>query len=360
MKSNFNLALLRLLVKEGAGIDAVSAGEIYKAQVAGCPPDRIVYAGVGKRREEIEYALKCGIFFFNVESLPELEIIDRIAAGLKKKQDVCLRLNPDIDPQTHRHITTGKKGTKFGLDSETICRVIADYRRYPHVRIRGIHVHIGSQLIKLTPFLQAIKIALRLMRRVDLKLDYLNIGGGLGIIYKNERAILADEYAAAVKKLLAGREIKLVLEPGRFITGNAGILVSRVLYRKNVPGKSFLVMDAGMNQLLRPALYDAYHEILPLRKNNARKIRVDVVGPICESSDFFARGRLLPPARENDCLAVLAAGAYGMTMASNYNCQLKAAEVLVKGKKCYLVRKRERFQDLLRHEIVPEFLKVKE
>jgi diaminopimelate decarboxylase len=355
VKSNFNLAILRLLIRQGSGADVVSGGELYKALKAGCPPKKIVYAGVGKREDEIEYGLKRGILFFNVESLPELKKINEIAKNLGKVQDVCLRLNPDVDPQTHKFITTGKKETKFGLSYKEIKDIFRSKDKFENVRIKGIHIHIGSQIIKVEPFLKAIKCALSL--RQDFDYEYLNIGGGLGIIYKDEKALTAEKYAREIKKLLKGKGLKLILEPGRFIVGNAGILVTRVLYNKKGVKKNFIIVDAGMNLLIRPALYSAYHEIKPIRLKNRVKIKADVVGPICETTDFFAQDRSMPEVREGEYLALFGAGAYGFTMASNYNAQPRCAEVLVKDDSFYLIRRAESYKDLVKYDVVPDFLK---
>jgi diaminopimelate decarboxylase len=355
VKSNFNLAILRLLIRQGSGADVVSGGELYKALKAGCPPKKIVYAGVGKREDEIEYGLKRGILFFNVESLPELKKINEIAKNLGKVQDVCLRLNPDVDPQTHKFITTGKKETKFGLSYKEIKDIFRSKDKFENVRIKGIHIHIGSQIIKVEPFLKAIKCALSL--RQDFDYEYLNIGGGLGIIYKDEKALTAEKYAREIKKLLKGKGLKLILEPGRFIVGNAGILVTRVLYNKKGVKKNFIIVDAGMNLLIRPALYSAYHEIKPIRLKNREKIKADVVGPICETTDFFAQDRSMPEVREGEYLALFGAGAYGFTMASNYNAQPRCAEVLVKDDSFYLIRRAESYKDLVKYDVVPDFLK---
>ena len=355
MKANCNLAVLRLLVKSGAGIDIVSGGELYKAIKAGCPAQKIVYAGAGKTEDEIEFAVKTGILFFNVESLPELEKINKAAKRYRKIQDVCLRLNPDVDAKTHKFITTGKKETKFGMPYKMVKSIFRNKSKYKNISIKGIHLHIGSQIVHLEPFLNAIKIGLKLKTEVDYK--YLNIGGGLGIIYKNEKPLLPGQYAGEIEKLLKGSGVELILEPGRFIAGNAGILVVRVVYFKKGANNNFAITDAGMNLLIRPALYGAYHEINLVKKKNKPKVKMDIVGPICESADFLGQDRRLPALREGDALAVFGAGAYGSAMASVYNGHPLCAEVMVHGKDVYLVKKQQHYRDLIQNDLLPSFLK---
>jgi len=355
MKSNCNLAVLRLLVKSGSGIDIVSGGELYRAIKAGCPAQKIVYAGVGKREDEIEFAVKTGILFFNVESLPELEKINKVAGRCRKIQNVCLRLNPDVEAKTHKFITTGKKETKFGMPYKTVKSIFHNKSKYKNIRIKGIHLHIGSQIVLLEPFLKAIKAALALKTEVDF--EYLNIGGGLGIIYKDEKPLLPGQYAEKIEKLLKGSGVKLILEPGRFIVGNAGILVIRVVYFKKGVHKNFAITDAGMNLLIRPALYGAYHEIGLVKKKNKPRVKVDIVGPICESADFLGQNRRLPVLKEGDALAVFGAGAYGATMSSVYNGHPLCAEVMVQGKDVYLIKKRQHYRDLIQNDLLPAFLK---
>ncbi len=357
MKSNSNLAVLKLLINKGSGIDVVSKGEMYKAIKAGCPVSKIVYAGVGKRADEIEFAIKRGIFSFNVESLSELERIDAIARKLKRVQRVCLRLNPDIDPKTHKFITTGKKETKFGLSYEVVKNILLTKSKYRNLKISGIHLHIGSQIIYNEPFMKAVKVALKLRNECNCDFQYLNIGGGLGIIYKDEKALTAKDYSKEIKELLRGKNLKLILEPGRFIVGNAGILVTRIEYVKEGINKKFAIVDAGMNLLIRPALYSAYHKVMPLKISIAKKELYDIVGPVCESSDFLALGRKLPLLKESDLIAVYSCGAYGFVMASNYNAHPRCAEVLVNNNRFYLVRKPESYQDLVKYDLIPDFLR---
>jgi len=357
VKANSNLSILNILIRQGAGLDIVSGGELYRAKLAGCPSKRIVYASVGKTDEEIKEALTRGILMFNAESMPELKRINYICNRLKKKATVALRINPDVEPETHSYITTGKKETKFGMDIDTVRGVFLQASSYKNLDICGIHMHIGSQITKAAPFIKAIKKANQLIEELKKKgvdIRYLNIGGGLGIVYDKERPQSASEFAHRIVPLLRDTGLRIILEPGRFIVGNAGILVTKVLYVKDTSHKRFVVVDAAMNDLLRPALYDAYHEIIPL--NRSHKVRmsenhklVDVVGPVCESGDFLGKGRKLA-VREGDYLAILGAGAYGFSMSSNYNSRRRAAEVLVKGNKVYLIRERETYRDLVRKE----------
>jgi diaminopimelate decarboxylase len=362
VKANGALAILRLLVRRGAGLDIVSGGELYKARQAGCPPSRIVFASVGKQPAEIRAALRAGIFCFNVESAPELEAIDRAARGMGAVARVALRINPDVEAHTHHYITTGVAESKFGIDPATASALLRRAASFSGVRVIGLHLHIGSQITQAGPFVQAIRLVadvLKAGRRLGVPLDYLNLGGGLGIIYKDERPQTPRQFAAAVLPLVASLRVRLILEPGRFIVGNAGILVTRVLYVKQARGRRFAVVDAGMNDLVRPALYGAYHEVIPASRpapsaNGAG--RYDVVGPVCESADVLARGRRLGSVRAGEHLAVLGAGAYGSTMASNYNGRLRPAEVLVRGRRWALIRRRETLRDLVRHDVVPDEL----
>jgi len=362
-KANANLAILRLVVREGAGLDIVSSGELYKALKVGCPPSRIVYASVGKRPDEIREALRRGIFCFNVESAPELDVIHAIARKERRRAPVALRLNPDVEANTHRYITTGTSESKFGIDAATVLGLVKRHRAWPWVHWLGLHLHIGSQITQAGPFLSAIRRAgevLREARRMGVPMPWLNLGGGLGIVYKDERPQTPQAFAAKVLPLLRRLDVNLILEPGRFIVGNAGILVASVLYVKQVRRKRFAVVDAGMNDLLRPALYGAYHEVIPTRAPRRARAaangRYDVVGPICESADFLAKDRRLGAVESGDRLAVLGAGAYGSTMASNYNGRPRPAEVLVQGSRWAVIRRRETLQDLIRHDVIPSGL----
>jgi len=355
VKANSNLAILKTLANQGAGMDVVSGGELYRALKVGVNPKKIVYAGVGKSEKEISEAIKAGILFFNAESIPELALIDRVAHRLRKTPDVSLRVNPDVDPHTHKFITTGKMTNKFGLDMYTAEEIFLRAKIFSHIRLVGVHIHIGSQITKLVPFVQAIKKASTLIQRLKKKgisLKYFNIGGGLGIVYRDERPKTADQFAKAVLPLLKKTQLKIILEPGRFIAGNSGILVTKVVYVKNTPNKNFAIIDAGMNDLVRPSLYEAYHEVLPATKRAVKRLKYDVVGPICESGDFLAKNRELPLLESGDLLAVMSAGAYGFTMSSNYNSRPRIAEVLVNKNKVSLIRTRESYQDLTRHEVI--------
>ena len=358
VKANSNLSLLKLLIAKGAGLDIVSGGELYRAQKIKCSPEKIVYASVGKTEEEIREAIKSGILMFNVESKPELARINKISGKLKKKIRAALRFNPDVKPGTHAYITTGKKETKFGMDEELIKRIIFERGKYPHLDIVGIHVHIGSQITKSAPYVKTFKRANKLIVKLKKKgaaLEYLNIGGGLGIVYDKERPQTAKEFAEKVLPLLKSSGLKIVLEPGRFIVGNAGILAAKVIYVKEAAQKKFIIVDAAMNDLARPSLYEAYHRIVPVVQRSRSKVQhsklADVVGPICESGDFLGKERKLE-AEAGDYIAILGAGAYGFSMSSNYNSRLRAAEVLVKDGKAYLIRKRESYRDLVKGEII--------
>ena len=357
VKANSNLAILKALVNDGAGLYIVSGGELYRALKVGCPAEKIVYASVGKTGKEIATAINKGILFFNVESLPELENINRIAGSKNKNIRVAIRINPDVEVKTHKFITTGKITDKFGIDLNSAYRILLLRNKFKNVRICGLHIHIGSQITQSAPFVAAIKKVSGFISNLKIKgikLEYLNIGGGLGIIYDDENPQTAQIYADQIIPLLKKTGLKIIMEPGRFIVGSAGILVTKVLYIKNTPKKKFIIVDAGMNDLIRPALYGAFHQIVPLRtkelKNLRTQERVDIVGPICESADFFAKGRKLPALKEGDYLAVMAAGAYGFSMSGNYNSRLRLAEVMVFGNKISVIRKRENFKDLIRNE----------
>lgn len=362
VKANSNLAILKSLVDKGAGLDIVSGGELFRAKEAGCPAERIVYASVGKTDREIEEALGERILFFNVESVPELENINRIACRMHKRARVAIRINPDVEPKTHKFITTGKITNKFGIDLKSAYRILLTRDEFKNLQVSGLHIHIGSQITEPAPFVAAINKVTEFiiqLKKEGIGLEYLNIGGGLGIVYDKETPQTAARFAGKVMPLLKKTGLKIILEPGRFIVGNAGILVTKALYLKNTPRKKFLIVDAGMNDLIRPALYGAYHQVLPLNLSKTRKPdkeKVDVVGPICESADFFAKERPVARLKEGDCLAVMSAGAYGFSMASNYNSRLRPAEVMVVKNECFLIRKRETRGDLIRNEVVPSFL----
>lgn len=354
VKANSNLTILKALVDKGAGLDIVSGGELYRALKAGCPAEKIVYASVGKTDSEITTAISKGILFFNVESLAELENINRISGRLKKITRAAIRINPDVEAKTHKYVVTGKITNKFGIDLESAYKILLLRDKFKNLNICGLHIHIGSQITESEPFVAAIKKISDFIRRLEdkgVRLEYLNIGGGLGIVYDHEATQTAQIYAGKIIGLLEKTGLKIIMEPGRFIVGNAGILVTKALYIKHTPKKKFIIVDAGMNDLIRPALYCAHHNILALRKLSQNE-KADVVGPICESGDFLAKERLIPKVKEGDYLAVMGAGAYGFSMSSNYNSRLRPAEIMVAGNKASLIRKRENFKDLIRNEKV--------
>lgn len=359
LKSNSNIAILKTFAKQGGGADIVSGGELFRALKAGIPSNKIVYAGVGKTEEEIRYALKSKILMFNVESDQELQEIDHIAGQMKTKAPIALRINPDVDPETHPYISTGLKKNKFGIPIEDAIEYYTLAKRLKNIRIMGIHKHIGSQLTKISPFVDSLKRILILidnLQKHDISINYLNIGGGLGITYKDEAPPHPSQLAARLLPLLKGRKMTIILEPGRSLTGNAGILVTKTLYLKKGKEKDFIIVDAGMNDLIRPSLYGSYHHIQPVVKNRRKKIIADIVGPICESGDFLAKDREIPLPKKGEYLSVMSSGAYGFTMSSNYNSRPRAAEVLVKGNSFALIKKRENYNDLVRGEIIPEFI----
>jgi len=354
MKANSNLSVLKTLVKLGAGLDIVSEGELFRALRAGCPPKRIVFAGVGKSGSEIRAALRAGIFSFNVESKPELIFLCATAGQMGKKARVALRINPNVDAKTHKKITTGKAENKFGIDLGEAERIFLKQHKFPNLEIKGIHVHIGSQITRPEPFEQALRRVLAFVRRLEkqgVKIDSLDLGGGLGIRYHQEHPLTPQEYASRIIPLLKGTSYKIICEPGRFISGNSGILVSQVLYTKRSRTKNFVIVDAAMNELIRPAMYEAYHEICPVKKIKGRAtLKADVVGPICETGDVLGYNRTLQEAEPGELVAILSAGAYGFSMSSNYNARPRPAEILVKGNKFKVVRKRETLTDLIRGE----------
>ena len=355
VKSNGNLAVLSLLSRHGAGMDIVSRGELFRSLKAGVPAERIVYSGVGKTREEIRYALESGILSFNVESLPELEALDSEAGLLGKRAPVSLRINPDVESHTHEYTATGKKENKFGIPYAGALQAYAQAAGYRNLEIRGIDTHIGSQITSFEPFIQAFrKIAdlFNTLRNKGFDLQFCDIGGGLGIAYRDETPLTAEQYASAVRPILEPLGCRIILEPGRFISGNAGVLLTRVIHFKQTGVRNFAVVDAGMNDLIRPSLYGAYHEILPVHANGGPEVKMDVVGPICESGDWLAKDRQLPKLKEGDLLCVNSAGAYSYTMSSNYNSRPRGAEVLVDGRKYRVVRRAETYDDLIRGEEV--------
>ena len=353
MKVNGNSTILRLLAEEGIGVDIVSGGELYKALRAGFPADRIVYAGVGKTDEEIRYALEEGILSFNVESLPELEAINEIAGRMGTHAPVGLRINPDVDPRTHPYISTGLTSNKFGISS---ARALESFKRaaeMAHIELIGIDAHIGSQITTVAPFVEsAEKLAgiVAALKREGIALRYMDIGGGLGIPYHDETPPEPSEWVEAVLPAVKSTGLKVIFEPGRAFVGNAGILVVRVLYVKETEHKTFVITDGGMSDLIRPSLYNAYHGIRPVERTDAEPIVADIVGPICESTDFFGKDREIPRPKRGDLLAVMSAGAYGFSMASNYNARLRPVEVMAREDGFTVIRERERYEDLIRGE----------
>jgi diaminopimelate decarboxylase len=360
LKANSNGAILRILAKNGGGADIVSGGELHRALQAGMAPGKIVYAGVGKTEEEIRFALRSRILMFNVESGDELREIDRIAARMRVKAPIALRVNPDINPQTHPYISTGMKEHKFGLP---ISDALEHYRLafgLKHISVVGIHTHIGSQITNISPFVDSLRRVLILLddlKKEKFDIKYLDIGGGLGIPYLDEKPPAPGDLARELLPLISDRKLTLIMEPGRSIVGNAGILVTRTLYLKKGAGKNFVIVDAGMNDLMRPSLYGAYHHILPVRKKRRPGFTADIVGPICESGDFLAKERSIGKVERGEYLAVMSAGAYGMSMRSNYNSRPTIAEVMVNGGKHSLIRKRGTYEDLSWNEKIPGYLR---
>jgi diaminopimelate decarboxylase len=359
LKANTNGAILRILAKNGGGADIVSGGELFRALKAGIPSQRIVYAGVGKTDEEIRFALKSKILMFNVESTDELKEIDRVAGKMRMKAPIALRVNPDIDADTHPYISTGLKEHKFGIPIDC---AIENYRfasSLRNIEVVGVQKHIGSQITKISPFVDSMKRMLALLdelNRRNFRIKYLDIGGGLGIPYYDEKPPVPADLARKLLPLVNGRKVTLILEPGRSIVGNAGILITKALYLKKADRKNFVIVDAGMNDLMRPSLYDAYHHIIPVVRKRRSKITVDIVGPICESGDFLAKDREIEKVEQGEYLSVMSAGAYGMSMSSNYNSRPSVAEVMVKEESHSLIRKRGTYDDLMRDEKIPRYL----
>lgn len=357
VKSNANLAVLRVFLQQGAGLDVVSGGELYRALKAGADPKKIVFAGVGKSVREMEEALRADILLLNVESEQELLALDRVAGHGRTKAPVALRINPDIHPRTHPYISTGLRKSKFGIPFERAIEVYRMARALEHIDPVGVHCHIGSQILELDPFVESLRRIRALvaeLRKESIPVTYLDLGGGLGITYEDEAPPPPGKYVEALLEELEGVDCTLILEPGRVLVGNAGVLVTRVLYVKRGADKSFFVVDAGMNDCIRPSLYGAYQAVWPVLQREGEKILGDVVGPICESGDFLAKDRLLPPLEPGDLVAVMSTGAYGFAMASNYNSRPRSAEVLVKGAKKWVVRARETYEDIVKGESIPE------
>ena len=377
MKANSNLAVLRHFANLGAAFDLVSGGELRRVLAAGGHAHRSVFAGVGKSEAEIRLALESGVFGFHVESEPELARINHVAGQLGRKAPIAIRINPDVDAKTHAKITTGKSDNKFGIPLKNAAAAYAAAAKYPHLELKGVQMHIGSQLTSAAPFIEA--VAKVVPFAAELKklygISYFSVGGGIGIAYQDalasgaqswwdakpaaERPLTPEAYGAALKPLLAPLGLKILLEPGRFLVGNAGVLLSRVEHLKRGANKNFLVIDAAMNDLVRPAMYEAYHEIVPLQRDTTRPaLTADIVGPICESGDCFAKDRTLQAVGEGELVAFMSAGAYGYTMASRYNTRSLPAEVLVSGSRFELVNAREKFETVIAGEKIPGFLQT--
>ncbi|MDQ7038195.1 MAG: diaminopimelate decarboxylase, partial [Aquificota bacterium] len=351
VKANFNPEIIRIASEEGAGADIVSGGELICALKGGVDPSRIVYAGVGKTQEEIELAISKDILLFNVESEEELLVLDELAGKIGKKVRVAIRVNPDVDPKTHPYIATGLKKSKFGIDIETAPDLFKRARALENLDVAGIHCHIGSQILDVAPYGEAVEKVVKLYRELSnygFEIRFLDIGGGLGIRYRPEdREPTPEDLAGVVRPKLEGVDATLILEPGRSVVGNAGVLISEVQFVKDKGHKHFIIVDAGMNDLVRPSIYDAYHHIVPVEERGGEHIIADIVGPICETGDFLARDRRVPDLRRGDLIAVLSAGAYGFSMASHYNVRPRPAEVLVEKGDVRLIRRRETYEYIL-------------
>ena len=371
-KANSNLAILNLLAHLGSGFDLVSAGELFRVKKAGGDPRKCTFAGVGKTRKEIEFALREGIYCFNAESEAEVSFLNAVAGDLGCKAPIALRVNPNVDAKTHKYISTGKSENKFGIDIANIPDAYARAAALPHVELRGVQMHIGSQLTSVQPFVDAVNKVAPLVRELKSTygIQFWSIGGGIGIIYRDSLAsgqpawwatqspeakpLTIEEYATALVPALNGLGLRILFEPGRYMVGNAGVLITQVVYEKRGAAKTFKIVDAGMNDLIRPALYQGHHEIVPLAEPKSTALeKVDVVGPVCESGDFFAQDREVPLIQQGDYLAVMSSGAYGFAMASNYNSRPFPAEILVDGNQAHLVRVRQSYDDLIGGEIIP-------
>jgi diaminopimelate decarboxylase len=359
MKSNSNKAVLRLFANEGGGVDIVSGGELFRALNAGVAPEKIVYSGVGKTVGEMEYAISSDILMFNSESEQELIALNDAAGRLNRKARVSIRVNPDVDPQTHPYISTGLKENKFGID---IKKSLEEYKIAAGLKnlvVTGVSCHIGSQLTKVSPFVDSIRKVKELingLHEAGIHIRYLDIGGGLGITYNEEKPPLPVEYASAIKEEIKDTGLTLILEPGRVLVGNACILIAKVLYTKSSGDKNFIVVDAAMNDLMRPSLYGSFHGIQAVKTTGGEKLKADIVGPICESGDFLAKDREIEALTQGDLLAVMSAGAYGFTMSSTYNSRPRVAEVMTMGDGYQVIRKRETYEDLIRGEAIPDFI----
>ena len=370
VKANSNLAVLNLLCKMGSGFDIVSGGELFRVLKAGGRADRCTFAGVGKTREEIAYALKEGVYSFNVESEAELARINEVAGEMGVKAPIAIRVNPDVDAKTHKFISTGKSKNKFGIGIDRAAEVYKVAAVLPHLKIRGVQTHIGSQILESGPFAEAAgKLAALVTElKATYDIEFFDFGGGIGIVYDEalgsgspdwwvregqSRRITPEDYAAAIIPVLKPLGLRILFEPGRFLVGNAGALLSTVQYVKQTPAKTFTIVDAAMNDLIRPALYEGWHEIVPLNQAQSECVKMDVVGPVCESGDFFAQDREIPPLSPGERIAILSSGAYGFVMSSNYNSRPLLPEILIDGDKVHLARARQTLDDLIRGEAIP-------
>lgn len=360
-KASSNIAILKTYSNLGAGFDIVSGGELKRVLLAGGNTSKVVFSGVGKTDSEIREAIEAEILFFNIESIDELNAINRVAKGIDRKAPVAIRVNPDIDPKTHPYISTGFKKSKFGIEIDKSIEVYREASKMEGIDITGIDAHIGSQIFDLSSFRDSVKKLIELadsLKAEGIDIEYIDIGGGLAISYsKDETPPSMAEYAGIITDQLRDKPYRLVIEPGRSLIGNAGIMLTRVIYTKQGTAKNFVIIDAAMNDLIRPAFYSSHHEIIPVNKTDNSAGIVDIVGPICESGDFLAVDREFPAVEPGDLLAVLSAGAYGFVMASNYNSRPRAAEVLVHGESYSIIKEREIFEDLVRGENIPAFLK---
>ena len=359
VKANSNIAVLKTLINQGGGVDIVSGGELFRALMAGADPKKIVYSGVGKRVDEIEFALQTDILMFNIESTQEPKVIDSVAGKLGNRARISFRINPDIDPKTHPYISTGLKKNKFGINIKKSLEEYRNAKRLKHIDIVGVDCHIGSQITDVAPFIDALKRIKELvveLQKEGININYLDLGGGLGITYDEETPPHPNIYAQAIIKEVSNLNCMLILEPGRVIVGNAGILVTKALYTKKSEDKNFVIVDAGMNDLSRPTLYGSFHGIQPVKLMKRSEFVADLVGPICESGDFLAKDRKMPQFERGDLVAIMSAGAYGFTMSSNYNSRPRVPEVMAAGEEFYIIREREEYDDLIKGESVPEFL----
>jgi diaminopimelate decarboxylase len=360
LKANSNLALSTLLARKGGGADIVSGGELRRALIAGFKPEKIIFSGVGKTKDELKMAIEKGIRLINVESEEELRALNEVASSLKKPAPFSLRVNPDVRAGGHPHISTGTPKNKFGVYHKDIFRLYQWAKKQPYLRPVGIQSHIGSQITNVTPYRRALTVLLGLidqLNNIGLNMEILDLGGGLGVDYKDDKPQTPWDLAKIVLPMIKGRGLMLFLEPGRSMVAQSGFLVTKVLYRKNAASKHFVIVDAAMNDLARPALYDAYHEVIPVKKSSGKKMKMDIVGPVCESGDYLALDRTMPVPQPNDLMMIMTAGAYGFSMSSQYNSRPRVAEVLISGTDADIIRERETFEDLIRSERIPEALR---